>query len=114
MVVFETGHFSASWKTIAERLGLRVDYVPGNWRRGASDVELESRLAADTAHDIKAVIVVHNETSTGVASRIADLRRAMNRTGHAALLIGVLSRAGVAIAMPEGGYSKKIKPQSPW
>jgi alanine-glyoxylate transaminase/serine-glyoxylate transaminase/serine-pyruvate transaminase len=87
VVVFETGHFSLAWKKIAERLGLRVDYVPGNWRRGASDVDLESRLAADAAHGIKAVIVVHNETSTGVASRIADLRRAMNRASHPALLI---------------------------
>jgi alanine-glyoxylate transaminase / serine-glyoxylate transaminase / serine-pyruvate transaminase len=87
VVIFETGHFSAGWKKIAERLGLRVDYVPGNWRRGASDVELESRLAADAAHEIKAVVVVHNETSTGVASRIADLRRAMNRASHPALLI---------------------------
>jgi alanine-glyoxylate transaminase/serine-glyoxylate transaminase/serine-pyruvate transaminase len=87
VVVFETGHFALAWKKIAERLGLRVDYVPGNWRRGASDVELEARLVADTAHDIKAVIVVHNETSTGVASRIADLRRAMNRASHPALLI---------------------------
>jgi alanine-glyoxylate transaminase / serine-glyoxylate transaminase / serine-pyruvate transaminase len=87
VVIFETGHFSAGWKKIAERLGLRVDYVPGNWRRGASDVELESRLAADAAHEIKAVVVVHNETSNGVASRIADLRRAMNRASHPALLI---------------------------
>ena len=87
VVVFETGHFSAGWKKIAERLGLRVDYVPGNWRRGASEIDLEARLSADTAHEIKAVVVVHNETSTGVASRIADLRRAMNRASHPALLI---------------------------
>ncbi len=87
VVVFETGHFSAGWKKIAERLGLRVDYVPGNWRRGASEVDLEARLIADSAHEIKAVVVVHNETSTGVASRIADLRRAMNRANHPALLI---------------------------
>jgi alanine-glyoxylate transaminase/serine-glyoxylate transaminase/serine-pyruvate transaminase len=87
VLVFETGHFSAGWKKIAERLGLRVDYVPGNWRRGASEVDLEARLSADTAHQIKAVVVVHNETSTGVASRIADLRRAMNRASHPALLI---------------------------
>jgi alanine-glyoxylate transaminase/serine-glyoxylate transaminase/serine-pyruvate transaminase len=87
VVVFETGHFSAGWKKIAERLGLRVDYVPGNWRRGASEVDLEARLTADTAREIKAVVVVHNETSTGVASRIPDLRRAMNRAGHPALLI---------------------------
>jgi alanine-glyoxylate transaminase/serine-glyoxylate transaminase/serine-pyruvate transaminase len=87
VLVFETGHFSAGWKKIAERVGLRVDYVPGNWRRGASEVDLEARLTADTAHEIKAVVVVHNETSTGVASRIPDLRRAMNRAGHPALLI---------------------------
>jgi alanine-glyoxylate transaminase/serine-glyoxylate transaminase/serine-pyruvate transaminase len=87
VVVFETGHFSAGWKKIAERLGLRVDYVPGNWRRGASEIDLEARLSADTAHEIKAVVVVHNETSTGVASRIADLKRAMNRASHPALLI---------------------------
>src|SRR6478752_2019218 len=87
VVVFETGHFSAGWKKIAERLGLRVDYVPGNWRRGASEVDLEARLTADTSHEIKAVVVVHNETSTGVTSRIADLRGAMNRASHPALLI---------------------------
>jgi alanine-glyoxylate transaminase/serine-glyoxylate transaminase/serine-pyruvate transaminase len=87
IVVFETGHFAFQWKRIAERLGLRVDYVPGNWRSGASDVELELRLTADPAHEIKAVVVVHNETSTGVASRIPDLRRAIDRAKHPALLI---------------------------
>jgi alanine-glyoxylate transaminase/serine-glyoxylate transaminase/serine-pyruvate transaminase len=87
IVVFETGAFSLHWKTIAERLGLRVDHVPGNWRSGASDTELESRLRADNAHDIKAIVVVHNETSTGVASRILDLRAAMNRAKHPALLL---------------------------
>src|SRR5258708_21504062 len=55
VLVFETGHFSLAWKKIAERLGLRLDYVPGNWRRGASDVELAPRLARDPAHDIKAM-----------------------------------------------------------
>ena len=87
IVVFETGHFAWQWKKIAERLSLRVDYVPGNWRRGASEVELESRLTADASHEIKAVVVVHNETSTGVASRIPDLRKAMDRAKHPALLI---------------------------
>ena len=87
IVVFETGHFAWQWKRIAERLGLRVDYVPGNWRRGASDDELESLLSADKAHEIKAVVVVHNETSTGVASRIPDLRTAIDRAKHPALLI---------------------------
>jgi alanine-glyoxylate transaminase / serine-glyoxylate transaminase / serine-pyruvate transaminase len=87
VVVFETGAFSLHWKNIAERFGLRVDYVPGNWRRGASDTELESRLSADTAREIKAVVVVHNETSTGVASRIPDLRQAMDRAKHPALFV---------------------------
>ena len=87
VLIFETGHFSAGWKKIAEGLGLRVDYVQGNWRRGASDAELESRLAADRGHELKAVVVVHNETSTGVASRIPDLRKAMDRAKHPALLI---------------------------
>jgi len=87
VLIFETGHFSGAWKKIAEGLGLRVEYIPGNWRRGASEDDLEARLAADAAGEFKAVVVVHNETSTGVVSRIADLRKAMNRTGHPALLI---------------------------
>ena len=86
-LVVETGHFSQVWRGIAERLGLQVEYVPGNWRLGASDTELESRLAADATHTIKAVVVVHNETSTGVTSRIGALRAAMNRIRHPALLI---------------------------
>jgi len=87
VLVFETGAFSLHWKTVAEKLGLRVDYVPGNWRSGASDVELESRLTADKGHEIKTVVVVHNETSTGVTSRLPDVRAAMNRAKHPALLV---------------------------
>ena len=87
VLIFETGHFSQIWRQLAERLGLEVDYIPGNWRRGASDVELEERLRRDHGHSLKAVVVVHNETSTGVTSRIRDLRRAMNAVGHPALLI---------------------------
>jgi alanine-glyoxylate transaminase / serine-glyoxylate transaminase / serine-pyruvate transaminase len=88
ILIFETGWFShIAWRQVAERLGLIVEYVPGTWRRGASPDTLEQRLKDDSAHELKAVVVVHNETSTGVVSRIADLRRAMNRTGHPALLI---------------------------
>jgi alanine-glyoxylate transaminase / serine-glyoxylate transaminase / serine-pyruvate transaminase len=87
VLIFETGHFSDAWRGIAERLSLQVEYVPGSWRRGASDTELESRLAADERRMIKAVVVVHNETSTGVTSRIGPLRAVMNRVGHPALLI---------------------------
>lgn len=88
ILIFETGWFShVAWRQVAERLGLVVDYVPGTWRGGASPETLEQRLKDDARREVKAVLVVHNETSTGVVSRIADLRRAMNRTGHPALLI---------------------------
>src|SRR6266403_266014 len=87
VLVFETGHFSQLWAQLAQKMGFQVEYVPGNWRAGAAPGELESQLNSDRGHDIKAVLVVHNETSTGVTSRIAELRRVMNRVGHPALLI---------------------------
>jgi alanine-glyoxylate transaminase/serine-glyoxylate transaminase/serine-pyruvate transaminase len=87
VLIFETGHFSQVWRQVAERLGLEVTYVPGTWRRGASDLELEELLRDDAGHTFKAVAVVHNETSTGVTSRLGDLRRVMNAVGHPALLI---------------------------
>ena len=87
VIIFETGQFSNVWRQVAERLGLDVDYVPGNWRRGAAAADLEARLSADTRHAVKAVVCVHNETSTGVTSRISELRRVLNRLRHPALLI---------------------------
>jgi alanine-glyoxylate transaminase/serine-glyoxylate transaminase/serine-pyruvate transaminase len=88
VLIMETGWFShIAWRHPAEKLGLKVDYVPGTWRRGALPEELEQRLRADAAQTIKAVVVVHNETSTGVTSRIGDVRRAMNAAQHPALLI---------------------------
>jgi len=87
VLVFETGHFSLLWRQLAERFGINVEYVPGNWRSGAAAAELESRLASDQQHTFKAVMVVHNETSTGVTSRISEIRRAMNNVHHPALLI---------------------------
>jgi len=88
ILIFETGWFShIAWRQVAEHLNVIVEYVPGTWRRGPSPETLEQRLKDDTARELKAVVVVHNETSTGVVSRIADLRRAMNRSGHPALLI---------------------------
>jgi alanine-glyoxylate transaminase/serine-glyoxylate transaminase/serine-pyruvate transaminase len=87
VLLFETGHFSQLWRQVAEKFGIHVEYVPGNWRRGASAAELEARLRSDKDQSIKAVLVVHNETSTGVASRIPDLRHAMNQVRHPALLI---------------------------
>ncbi|HTM05239.1 MAG TPA: aminotransferase class V-fold PLP-dependent enzyme [Vicinamibacterales bacterium] len=88
VVIMETGWFShVAWRQVAERLGLVVDYVSGTWRRGASPDDLEAHLAPDRRHDVKAVVVVHNETSTGAASRLPDLRAVMNRLRHPALLI---------------------------
>ena len=87
VLLFETGHFSQLWRQIAEKFGIQVEYVPGNWRRGASAAEAEARLGADRDHSIKAVLVVHNETSTGVTSSIPEIRRAMNQARHPALLM---------------------------
>jgi alanine-glyoxylate transaminase/serine-glyoxylate transaminase/serine-pyruvate transaminase len=87
VVLFESGHFSQLWRTVAEKFGLNVDYVPGNWRSGANPRDLETRLAADRDHAIKAVLVVHNETSTGVTTNVAELRRVLNAAHHPALLM---------------------------
>ena len=87
VVLFETGQFSSLWRGVAEKFGIQVDYVPGNWRRGASAADLEARMAADRGHAIKAVMAVHNETSTGVTSRIPELRRALDKAQHPALLL---------------------------
>jgi alanine-glyoxylate transaminase / serine-glyoxylate transaminase / serine-pyruvate transaminase len=87
VLMFETGHFSQLWCQIAERFGIQVDYVPGNWRSGASVAQLAARLGSDERHTFKAVMVVHNETSTGVTSRIPEIRRAMNQACHPALLM---------------------------
>ena len=87
VLMFETGHFSQLWRQLAERFGIKVEYVPGTWRKGADPAEIEARLGSDPQHTFKAVMVVHNETSTGVTSRISEIRRAMNLVGHPALLI---------------------------
>ncbi|MCP1968239.1 alanine-glyoxylate transaminase/serine-glyoxylate transaminase/serine-pyruvate transaminase [Bradyrhizobium elkanii] len=86
-LMVETGHFATLWRQMAGRFGIEVDFMPGDWRRGADPAQIEARLAADTAHSIKAVMVVHNETSTGATSRIADIRAAIDRTSHPALLM---------------------------
>ncbi len=87
VLMCETGHFSKLWRQVAEKFGIQVEYVPGNWRRGASSAEVAARLSADKSHTFKAVMVVHNETSTGVTSSIPDIRRAMNEASHPALLM---------------------------
>ena len=88
VLIMETGWFShVAWLHPAEKLGLQVEYLAGSWRRGIDPQALEAKLAEDTQHTIKAVVAVHNETSTGVTSRIGEVRKAMDRAKHPALLI---------------------------
>jgi len=87
VLMTETGHFALLWKRMADELGLRVEFMPGDWRRGADPAAIEERLRADTGNEIKAVCVVHNETATGVTSDIPAVRQAMNSAGHDALLM---------------------------
>lgn len=87
VMMFETGHFGTLWRKMAEKFGLIVDFEPGDWRRGVQPETVESKLREDHRHAIKAVMCVHNETSTGVTSRIQEVRQAMDRTGHPALLM---------------------------
>ena len=87
VLIAETGHFAAQWARLASRLGLRPEVMPGDWRHGADPDAIGRRLAGDTRSAVKAVLVVHNETSTGVTSRIPEIRGALDRAGHPALLI---------------------------
>lgn len=83
----ETGQFATLWRDMAVNLGLDVDFLPGDWRRGVDPDAVRERLAADTGHTIRAVMVVHNETSTSVASRVPEVRAAIDAAGHPALLL---------------------------
>ncbi len=87
VLMFETGHFATLWRAMAERLGLVVDFVPGDWRSGIDPAVVEAKLVEDRAHTIKAVLAVHNETSTGVTSRIPEIRQAIGRADHPALFM---------------------------
>jgi alanine-glyoxylate transaminase/serine-glyoxylate transaminase/serine-pyruvate transaminase len=87
VLMAETGHFATLWRQMAERWGLEVDFLPGDWRHPIDPGAIEARLAEDHGHTIKAVAVVHNETSTGATSCIPAVRRALDATGHPALLL---------------------------
>ena len=87
VLMVETGQFAALWQRLATRLGLQVEFLPGDWRHGADPGAIEKRLRADAQQTIKAVCVVHNETSTGVTSRIAEVRKAIDASGHPALFM---------------------------
>ncbi|OED44657.1 serine--glyoxylate aminotransferase [Chromatiales bacterium (ex Bugula neritina AB1)] len=87
VLMVETGHFASLWQKLALKLGLQPEVIETDWRRGADPQSIEDALRADTGHQVKALCVVHNETSTGCTSRIADVRRAMDAAGHPALLL---------------------------
>lgn len=87
VLMYESGHFATLWKTLAERLGLDVVFLPGDWRRGAPPELIADYLGQDRDRAVKAVCVVHNETSTGAAARIKDIRAAIDQTAHPALFM---------------------------
>ena len=87
VLMVETGHFATLWKQIAANYGLDVEFLAGDWRHGVNAAEIEAHLVEDAAHTIKAVCIVHNETSTGVTSDVAAVRRAMDSARHPALLV---------------------------
>ncbi|MGE7154984.1 pyridoxal-phosphate-dependent aminotransferase family protein [Methylorubrum rhodesianum] len=87
VLMFETGHFATLWRQMAARWGIEVEFVPGDWRHGIDPALVEAKLAEDRGHSFKAVMVVHNETSTGVTSRIPAIRKAIDAAGHPALLL---------------------------
>jgi alanine-glyoxylate transaminase/serine-glyoxylate transaminase/serine-pyruvate transaminase len=87
VLLAETGQFAVLWRGIAERFKLDLEFLPTDWRRGADVAQIEARLAEDRAHEIKAVLVIHNETSTSCVTHPLDVRMALNRTNHPALLL---------------------------
>ncbi len=87
VLMFETGHFATLWKALAEKLGLKAEFISGDWRGGADPEQIEAYLSEDKTHQIKAICVVHNETSTGSVSPIAAVRKAIDNAGHPALFM---------------------------
>jgi alanine-glyoxylate transaminase/serine-glyoxylate transaminase/serine-pyruvate transaminase len=87
VLMYETGHFAGLWQKMAAKLGLQPEFLTGDWRTGADPVAIEKRLREDAGHRLKAVCVVHNETSTGVTSRIGEVRKAIDAAKHPALLM---------------------------
>lgn len=97
VLMCETGQFAVLWEAMARRLGLETEVIPTDWRIAADANLIEKRLKADTAHKIKAVCVVHNETSTGCLSRLDEVRKALDAAKHPALLmVDAISSLGAA------------------
>ena len=95
VLCYETGHFSSLWKAMTEKWGLKPTVIAGDWRMGADPQKIQEALEADADHRFKAVLVVHNETSTGVTSRIAEVRQAIDAANHPALfMVDTISSLG--------------------
>ncbi|MCF3934744.1 aminotransferase class V-fold PLP-dependent enzyme [Acuticoccus sp. M5D2P5] len=95
VLMYETGHFASLWKRLATRLSLDPEFIEGDWRSGVDPAKIEERLRADTGHAIKAVCVVHNETSTGCTTRVDEVRAAIDAAGHPALfMVDTISSLG--------------------
>jgi alanine-glyoxylate transaminase/serine-glyoxylate transaminase/serine-pyruvate transaminase len=110
VLMYETGHFASLWKAIAERLGLDPEFIQSDWRAGVDPAAIEARLDDDKAHSIKAVCVVHNETSTGCTSGIEGIRKAIDAAGHPALLMvdTVSSLASIDYRQDEWGVDVTV------
>jgi alanine-glyoxylate transaminase/serine-glyoxylate transaminase/serine-pyruvate transaminase len=87
VLMFETGHFATLWRQMAGKLGIDIEFVPGDWRHGVDPARVEEMLSQDREHRVKAVCIVHNETSTGVASRVGEVRAAIDHARHPALFM---------------------------
>ena len=107
---FEIGEFARLWTELARRLGLDVDVVPSDWTRGVDPAVVEAKLTEDRGHQIKAILVVHNETSTGATSRLAEIRRAIDRVGHPAMFFvdAVSSLASIDLRQDEWGIDVTV------
>jgi alanine-glyoxylate transaminase/serine-glyoxylate transaminase/serine-pyruvate transaminase len=110
VLMAETGWFATLWQQMATKLGLQPEVIPTDWRHGADPAAIEARLNEDSKHTIKAVCVVHNETSTGVVSRVGEVRRAIDRARHPALLLvdTISSLASVDFRMDEWGVDVTV------
>ena len=110
VLMCETGHFAYLWQQIADRIGIETEVIDTDWRHGADPAVIEEKLAADRGHEIKAVCIVHNETSTGVVSNIAGIRKAVDAANHPALLMvdTISSLASIDYRMDEWGVDVTV------
>jgi len=110
VLMCETGHFAFLWQQIANRLGIESEIIDTDWRHGADPAVIQDKLGEDNGHEIKAVCIVHNETSTGVVSNVLNIRKAMDAAGHPALLMvdTISSLASIDYRMDEWGVDVTV------